>query len=98
MRFRIVYPRLVQEHRITDDNYIWTYVSPEYSMLQVLIGVGKNHRMGLFYKVMIKDNHVSIVRGTSNTIQINRSILGTKAFRWLLRAILLLSFLIEKRQ
>ncbi|KAG0452719.1 hypothetical protein HPP92_025383 [Vanilla planifolia] len=35
----------------------------------VLIGGGKNHRMGLFDMVMIKDNHISISGGVANAIK-----------------------------
>lgn len=36
---------------------------------QVLIGGGKNHRMGLFDMVMIKDNHISISGSVSNALK-----------------------------
>ncbi|XP_050231989.1 quinolinate phosphoribosyltransferase [decarboxylating] 1a [Mercurialis annua] len=35
----------------------------------VLIGGGKNHRMGLFDMVMVKDNHISIAGGIANAIK-----------------------------
>ncbi|KAK9106156.1 hypothetical protein Scep_023000 [Stephania cephalantha] len=35
----------------------------------VLIGGGKNHRMGLFDMVMIKDNHISVAGGVANAIK-----------------------------
>lgn len=35
----------------------------------MLIGGGKNHRMGLFDMVMIKDNHISIAGGVTNAIK-----------------------------
>ncbi|KAI6677128.1 hypothetical protein NL676_037924 [Syzygium grande] len=35
----------------------------------VLIGGGKNHRMGLFDMVMIKDNHISIAGGVTDAIR-----------------------------
>lgn len=35
----------------------------------VLIGGGKNHRMGLFDMVMIKDNHISVAGGIVNAIR-----------------------------
>ncbi|KAG9442519.1 hypothetical protein H6P81_018373 [Aristolochia fimbriata] len=35
----------------------------------VLIGGGKNHRMGLFDMVMIKDNHISVAGGVSNALK-----------------------------
>lgn len=35
----------------------------------VLIGGGKNHRMGLFDMVMIKDNHISVAGGVTNAIK-----------------------------
>ncbi|XP_022859518.1 nicotinate-nucleotide pyrophosphorylase [carboxylating], chloroplastic isoform X1 [Olea europaea var. sylvestris] len=35
----------------------------------VLIGGGKNHRMGLFDMVMIKDNHISIAGGIINALK-----------------------------
>lgn len=38
-------------------------------LLQVLIGGGKNHRMGLFDMVMIKDNHISIAGGITNALE-----------------------------
>lgn len=37
--------------------------------LQVLIGGGKNHRMGLFDMVMIKDNHISVAGGVTNSLK-----------------------------
>ncbi|KMZ61190.1 Nicotinate-nucleotide diphosphorylase (carboxylating), Nicotinate phosphoribosyltransferase [Zostera marina] len=36
----------------------------------VLIGGGKNHRMGLFDMVMIKDNHISVAGGVTNAIRL----------------------------
>lgn len=38
-------------------------------LLQVLIGGGQNHRMGLFDMVMIKDNHISIAGGITNAMK-----------------------------
>ncbi|XP_010265929.1 PREDICTED: nicotinate-nucleotide pyrophosphorylase [carboxylating], chloroplastic isoform X1 [Nelumbo nucifera] len=35
----------------------------------VLIGGGKNHRMGLFDMVMIKDNHISVSGGVRNALK-----------------------------
>ncbi|KAL1807693.1 hypothetical protein ACET3Z_024683 [Daucus carota] len=35
----------------------------------VLIGGGKNHRMGLFDMVMIKDNHISVAGGVTNSLK-----------------------------
>lgn len=35
----------------------------------VLIGGGKNHRLGLFDMVLIKDNHVSIAGGVTNALK-----------------------------
>ncbi|CAN6481490.1 unnamed protein product [Victoria cruziana] len=35
----------------------------------VLIGGGKNHRMGLFDMVMIKDNHISIAGGVASALR-----------------------------
>ncbi|KAG5562804.1 hypothetical protein RHGRI_005508 [Rhododendron griersonianum] len=35
----------------------------------VLIGGGRNHRMGLFDMVMIKDNHISIAGGVQNSLR-----------------------------
>lgn len=35
----------------------------------VLIGGGRNHRMGLFDMVMIKDNHISVAGGVTNAIK-----------------------------
>ncbi|KAL5553393.1 hypothetical protein UlMin_040794 [Ulmus minor] len=35
----------------------------------VLIGGGRNHRMGLFDMVLIKDNHISIAGGVSNALK-----------------------------
>jgi nicotinate-nucleotide pyrophosphorylase (carboxylating) len=35
----------------------------------VLIGGGKNHRMGLFDMVMIKDNHISTAGGVTNALK-----------------------------
>jgi nicotinate-nucleotide pyrophosphorylase (carboxylating) len=34
----------------------------------VLIGGGKNHRLGLFDMVMIKDNHISVAGGITNAM------------------------------
>ena len=45
--------------------FFLTYISP----LQVLIGGGQNHRMGLFDMVMIKDNHISIAGGVTNALK-----------------------------
>ncbi|OMP03940.1 hypothetical protein COLO4_10085 [Corchorus olitorius] len=35
----------------------------------VLIGGGRNHRLGLFDMVLIKDNHISIAGGISNALR-----------------------------
>lgn len=35
----------------------------------MVIGGGKNHRMGLFDMVMIKDNHISAAGGIVNAIK-----------------------------
>ncbi|XP_073011974.1 nicotinate-nucleotide pyrophosphorylase [carboxylating], chloroplastic [Typha latifolia] len=35
----------------------------------VLIGGGKNHRLGLFDMVMIKDNHISVAGGVTNAMK-----------------------------
>lgn len=35
----------------------------------MLIGGGRNHRMGLFDMVMIKDNHISAARGIINAVR-----------------------------
>ncbi|KAK3043893.1 hypothetical protein RJ639_000592 [Escallonia herrerae] len=35
----------------------------------VLIGGGRNHRMGLFDMVMIKDNHISVAGGITNALK-----------------------------
>ncbi|KAK3021232.1 hypothetical protein RJ639_045133, partial [Escallonia herrerae] len=35
----------------------------------VLIGGGRNHRMGLFDMVMIKDNHISVAGGVTNALK-----------------------------
>lgn len=37
--------------------------------MQVLIGGGQNHRMGLFDMVMIKDNHISAAGGVTNALK-----------------------------
>lgn len=37
--------------------------------LQVLIGGGRNHRMGLFDMVMIKDNHISTAGGVTSALK-----------------------------
>lgn len=37
--------------------------------MQVLIGGGRNHRMGLFDMVMIKDNHISAAGGVTNALK-----------------------------
>lgn len=44
----------------------------------VLIGGGKNHRMGLFDMVMIKDNHISAAGGIINAIRSVDEYLGQK--------------------
>lgn len=36
----------------------------------MLIGGGKNHRMGLFDMVLIKDNHISIAGSITNAMRI----------------------------
>lgn len=38
-------------------------------LLQVLIGGGRNHRLGLFDMVMIKDNHISIAGGVTSALK-----------------------------
>lgn len=51
-------------------NYTFEFVVDDVLFsLQVLIGGGQNHRMGLFDMVMIKDNHVSIAGGVINAIR-----------------------------
>ncbi|KAI7982895.1 hypothetical protein LOK49_LG15G02245 [Camellia lanceoleosa] len=35
----------------------------------VLIGGGRNHRMGLFDMVMIKDNHISVAGGVKDALR-----------------------------
>ena len=35
----------------------------------MLIGGGKNHRLGLFDMVMIKDNHISVAGGIANAMR-----------------------------
>lgn len=37
-------------------------------MLQVLIGSGENHRMGLYDMMMVKDNHTDVAGGIKNAI------------------------------
>ncbi|CAN1270699.1 Nicotinate-nucleotide pyrophosphorylase [carboxylating], chloroplastic [Linum perenne] len=45
----------------------------------VLIGGGRNHRMGLFDMVMIKDNHISIAGGIINAIKsVDRYLVETR--------------------
>ncbi|XP_043808285.1 nicotinate-nucleotide pyrophosphorylase [carboxylating], chloroplastic isoform X3 [Manihot esculenta] len=39
------------------------------TLTKVVIGGGRNHRMGLFDMVMIKDNHISIAGGIINAIK-----------------------------
>lgn len=34
----------------------------------MLIGGGRNHRMGLFDMVLIKDNHISVAGGVRNAL------------------------------
>lgn len=41
----------------------------EIYFLKVLIGGGRNHRLGLFDMVLIKDNHISIAGGISNALR-----------------------------
>ncbi|KAK3037573.1 hypothetical protein RJ639_030756 [Escallonia herrerae] len=38
-------------------------------LLQVQIGGGRYHMMGLFDMVMIKDNHISVVGGVTNALK-----------------------------
>lgn len=38
-------------------------------LFQVLIGGGRNHRLGLFDMVMIKDNHISIAGGVTSALK-----------------------------
>lgn len=49
-------------------NCFFTELSP-FLYLQVLIGGGRNHRMGLFDMVMIKDNHISTAGGVTNALK-----------------------------
>lgn len=37
--------------------------------IQVLLGGGRNHRMGLFDMVMVKDNHISIAGGVTKALK-----------------------------
>ncbi|XP_061375383.1 quinolinate phosphoribosyltransferase [decarboxylating] 1a isoform X2 [Gastrolobium bilobum] len=39
------------------------------TLTKVLIGGGRNHRMGLFDMVMIKDNHISTAGGVTNALR-----------------------------
>ncbi|XP_022726544.1 nicotinate-nucleotide pyrophosphorylase [carboxylating], chloroplastic-like isoform X3 [Durio zibethinus] len=39
------------------------------TLTKVLIGGGRNHRLGLFDMVLIKDNHISIAGGISNALR-----------------------------
>ncbi|KAH9794807.1 Nicotinate-nucleotide pyrophosphorylase (carboxylating) [Citrus sinensis] len=48
------------------------------TLTKVLIGGGKNHRMGLFDMVMIKDNHISAAGGIINAIRSVDEYLGQK--------------------
>lgn len=38
-------------------------------LLQVLIGGGRNHRLGLFDMVLIKDNHISTAGGVTKALK-----------------------------
>ncbi|KAL6350916.1 hypothetical protein AAG906_031502 [Vitis piasezkii] len=50
--------------------YVWWISGRWRSLLSlVLIGGGRNHRMGLFDMVLIKDNHISIAGGVTNALK-----------------------------
>jgi nicotinate-nucleotide pyrophosphorylase (carboxylating) len=46
--------------------------------MQVLIGGGENHRMGLFDMVMIKDNHIAVAGGIPQAISAVETYLKSK--------------------
>ena len=47
-------------------------------MMQVLIGGGENHRMGLFDMVMVKDNHIAVAGGIQEAISAVEDYLSSK--------------------
>ncbi|MBU0474977.1 MAG: carboxylating nicotinate-nucleotide diphosphorylase [Bacteroidetes bacterium] len=54
---------------------------PAYRMLDkysVTMGGGKNHRIGLFDIVMIKDNHIRVAEGISNAVNKIRAVVDKK--------------------
>lgn len=58
------------------NDYLFIFLHIQYTqkafvdfLLQVLIGGGRNHRMGLFDMVMIKDNHISTAGGVTNALK-----------------------------
>lgn len=46
--------------------------------LQVLIGGGENHRMGLYDMVMVKDNHIAVAGGIRPAITAVEKFLKSK--------------------
>ena len=46
--------------------------------MQVLIGGGENHRMGLFDMVMVKDNHIAVAGGIPQAISAVETYLNSK--------------------
>jgi nicotinate-nucleotide pyrophosphorylase len=46
--------------------------------MQVLIGGGENHRMGLFDMVMVKDNHIAVAGGIPQAISAVENYLNSK--------------------
>ena len=46
--------------------------------VQVLIGGGENHRMGLYDMVMVKDNHIAVAGGIKQAIQAVENYLTSK--------------------
>lgn len=46
--------------------------------MQVLIGGGENHRMGLYDMVMVKDNHIAVAGGIQQAISAVDNYLNSK--------------------
>lgn len=57
----------------------------------MLIGGGKNHRMGLFDMVMIKDNHISVAGGVTNALRSVDQFLEQKGLQMAVEVIFILT-------
>ncbi|XP_024516244.1 nicotinate-nucleotide pyrophosphorylase [carboxylating], chloroplastic isoform X1 [Selaginella moellendorffii] len=58
--------RLIDKWAVSDSKWIFSTVMG--CSIQVLIGGGENHRMGLYDMVMVKDNHIAVAGGIENAI------------------------------